>query len=693
MFALENNVNPKSEFPPMIRPILYTYTICCFLICNIAFAQGENNIWYFGRNVGLDFNNGQPAYVNNGRINTKEGCASACDPNGHLLFYTDGVRVYNRLHTFMHTNLNGSGDASQSAIIVPQPGDSNRYYIFTTDASSAGNFNGLNVSTIDMRLDGGLGRVTIANDPLLRTATEKLTSTLHCNGKDIWVIGADYSSSPGQFVAWLVTDTGISATPIVSPANVSFGILPNLEDCSGTMKISPDGDKLAVARRYHGLDVYNFDNSTGRVSDHNSLRSHTSSINRYYGVEFSPNGKLLYATKMNTIHQFDYLHTNASVVVATVIGRGIAEFGSLQLGPDNRLYISCTGQGGIDVIDNPNNVGTACSYIPDVITWQRTVLQYHQEYGLPQHVPSRIPGNIKPPSVLGNDTTLCLGQNVILNPPFSINATYRWQDGTTTPTYLVQDSGVFWVDIIRGNCTIRDSLVVDIIAIPDTVLGPDSLLCDNESVIVDAAISDANYLWDDGSTAAIRTLHHTKTYWLEIKIEQCSKRDSVEITYFDFSTSILGSDTAICKDSTLELDVSYQGATYLWHDDSTDPIRKVSTPGLYQVDVTHRCGTKSDTINVRQENCACTAYIPNAFTPNQDNLNEGITPVLNCEVNAYSFLVYNRWGQLVFSSKTIGETWNGYSNNTPIPTGIYTYTLSAQSEGKAIYIRGYINAL
>ena len=58
------------------------------------FAQKENNLWYFGKNAGMDFNSGKPVALSGGQINTEEGCASISDRNGHLLFYTDGITVW-----------------------------------------------------------------------------------------------------------------------------------------------------------------------------------------------------------------------------------------------------------------------------------------------------------------------------------------------------------------------------------------------------------------------------------------------------------------------------------------------------------------------------------------------------------------------------------------------------------------------
>ena len=104
-----------------------------FLSSTFLFAQGEANVWYFGENAGLDFNSGSPVSLNNGKLNTVEGCATISDNNGNLLFYTDGIIVYDRNHNIMQngTGLHGDPSSTQSALIVPKPLDPNIYFVFT----------------------------------------------------------------------------------------------------------------------------------------------------------------------------------------------------------------------------------------------------------------------------------------------------------------------------------------------------------------------------------------------------------------------------------------------------------------------------------------------------------------------------------------------------------------------------------
>ena len=168
-------------------------------------AQNEGNIWYFGENAGLDFNSGVPVSLSNGMLNTFEGCATISDNNGDLLFYTDGMTVYNRNHTIMPngTGLLGNSSSTQSGIIVKRPGSNTIYYIFTVDGVTGLN-GGFYYSEIDMALQAGFGDVNInKNIQLFPFACEKVTAILHQNGSDFFFFFSPDNS--GAYHSYLLT--------------------------------------------------------------------------------------------------------------------------------------------------------------------------------------------------------------------------------------------------------------------------------------------------------------------------------------------------------------------------------------------------------------------------------------------------------------------------------------------------------
>ena len=172
------------------------YTYIVLLIRSVGFAQKEGNIWYFGSGAGLDFNSGTAVSISGGQLNTLEGCASISDASGDLLFYTDGMTVYDRTHAVMMngTDLLGNNSSTQSAIIVKKPESDTIYYVFTVDGLT-GNNGGLSYSEIDLSLNGGLGAVTnLKNEVLFFYAAEKVTAIKHANGSDYWIIAPQHTT-------------------------------------------------------------------------------------------------------------------------------------------------------------------------------------------------------------------------------------------------------------------------------------------------------------------------------------------------------------------------------------------------------------------------------------------------------------------------------------------------------------------
>jgi gliding motility-associated-like protein len=346
-----------------------------FFFCTAINAQRETANWFFGVNVGLDFNSGTPTLLDDSQINTLEGCSTISDANGSLLFYTDGITVWNRMHEIMlnGTDLIGSFSSTQSSIIIPNPANSNIYYIFTTDVVDAYNpdtnqSNGFNYSIVNMTLNGGLGGVTDKNVNLMANTSEKVSATISSDG-NYWVV-THYINS---FHAFKVTGAGVNALPVISPTSHS---VPDYRNFRGNMKISPNGKKLAIAHAFFeptesgSLYLYDFNTTTGFVQGTTFLADDIS----FYGVEFSSNSSKLYASGKliigsfanMQIQQYDMQATDipsSKYIVHDYVQSQVVSSlaGSLQLGFDKRIYHSLPGN-KLSTINTPNLSGAACDF-------------------------------------------------------------------------------------------------------------------------------------------------------------------------------------------------------------------------------------------------------------------------------------------------------------------------------------------
>lgn len=394
----------------------FKYCIIFILLINYSFAQKEASYWYFGFNAGIDFSSGSPVALNNGSLFTVEGCASISDANGNLLFYTDGTRVWNKNHNQMPagTNLYGNSSSSQSAIIVPKPGAPEIYFIFTVDWS-AGEF-GLNYYTVDMNLDNGLGdvistnNIPTVNNLLSSPTSEKITAVKVLNEEAYWVI----SLKNGRFYVFKIDNNGVNSVPV--SGNDGYAIS---EDVRGYLKVSPDGTKLVSANMSSGTYLYDFDSSTGLITNEREVDL---SGAFGYGVEFSPSSKKLYVSTGNydiegnpaeeKLFQFnlDIDDVSQENINSTRIELHsyINQRAALQLGPDGKIYRAIDEQAYLGVINFPENIGTATFYQHNAISLDGRL----SGQGLPPFIQSFFVADINVQHVCYTDeTTFSINSN------------------------------------------------------------------------------------------------------------------------------------------------------------------------------------------------------------------------------------------------------------------------------------------
>jgi hypothetical protein len=352
--------------------------------CLNSLSQNQGNIWYFGDYAGVDFNSGYPVAITDGQFtnpppqNHLEGTSVISDSSGNLLFYTDGLQVWNKNHQVMPNGngLMGHASSTQSAIIVPAPEDPDRFfYIFTVGVAAAENVgDGLRFSKVDLCLDNGKGDIidTDKNILLMDSVPERLAVTRHANGNDYWIMVHKHDSN--EFWAYQLSAAGIVDTVVTAIGTIHN---VNIASSTGQMKFSPNGARLAIGTNnvLEILDVFDFDKSTGIVSNHLDLYLPNADHANIYGIEFSPDNTKLYANGHSTTGalysmfvQYDLtagslsdINNSMYIIYEDFVGQ--LGHNGLQLGPDNKIYlVSINDPGYLSVIANPNLSGAACDY-------------------------------------------------------------------------------------------------------------------------------------------------------------------------------------------------------------------------------------------------------------------------------------------------------------------------------------------
>jgi hypothetical protein len=367
------------------------------------------------------------------------------------------------------TGLLGGFSSTQSAIIVPLPNSSTIYYVFTCDQELS--TNGINYSIVDMTLNGGFGAVTSKNLPLAPwIMSEKICAVKHCNNRDVWVIVKGWLVN--TFTAWLVTPSGITVSVASNVGYTPIVIGGAGGAKQGVLKANAQGNRLAAA--YYGagrIEVYPFNNSTGMVS----APTNVDLFPGFYGLEFSPNGRFLYAsTNPGNLYQYDLCNSFQRYTVATAG----AFMGSLQNAIDGKMYIARgVGNTFFAAVNNPNVQGAACGFVLNSVSNGAS----NTNFGLPNFISSYFK---PPPPQFTYSTNGCLG--VILGAPTIQTTCYNpqtftisWQSplgNSITTSPIFSSSGPHQVSmIVNYGCsadTVTQTVFTGLAPLPSAIGGP-----------------------------------------------------------------------------------------------------------------------------------------------------------------------------------------------------------------------------
>lgn len=296
--------------------------------------------------------------------------------------------------------------------------------------------------------------------------------------------------------------------------------------------------------------------------------------------------------------------------------------------------------------------------------------------------------NLPPIVNLGNDTTLCEGESIILDVA-NANATYLWQDNSIDSIFNVTQSGTYWVEATLNSCIKSDTIIVNYNPFPIVDLGADTVLCQGEILKLDATIPNATYLWQNNSTNSILNVTQQGVYWLEVTLENCSASDTILVNYKPKPTIDLGLDGEICTNDTLVLVATTPNATYLWQDYSTSSIFQVTQPGEYWVEVTLNECSVIDYITYLLK-CEANLDIPNVFTPNGDGINDYFVHVKSDGIMSMHTIIVNRWGNVVFETDDLLINWDGQNVND----GTYFWILEyVDLNGALNKLHGFVNVM
>ncbi|NJN26485.1 MAG: PKD domain-containing protein [Cyclobacteriaceae bacterium] len=517
------------------------FLILCF---GDSYAQDfSRHNWFFGNSqYGILFNksDNEPNQTSLQALPYGNAASAvASDPvSGDLLFYTDGQQVFDASHATMSPGitLNGNASANQGVAISPVPGNPDQYYIFTNTASSpiAGS---LEMAIVDMTAIGNaippaapLGVIS-APVPILPGLTVNpgmMVFTYGNNPKTYAMLVQD--AATGEFKLYQIGAGGpVLVKTIASPGNLEAANF-SFHQPSGQIAVSPhnQGANIQILQFDPTVDTLAFVREIPN-SANNDTAGHA-----IYDVEFSPDGNILFVSRYGDmvqageLYRYDLNNPTASLDKVNP-GNLYRSFG-LQTGPDGRLYhlYQQTNGGSIQVgrIVNPNDT------LASNIIYQPVPLGNNNFNGrqFPSFSPAA-PIVFSPNTFEVVNATTCERTPTKFYPNFDPPASFHlWdfgdpgvQDNTSNlvaPLHTYSAPGTYQVRLIAGVAGSIDTTfqVVEVIAMPDSVdLGQDTVICPNESLVLDAGGNWQLYRWSNnetGQTITVDSSNATGDFWV-----------------------------------------------------------------------------------------------------------------------------------------------------------------------------------
>lgn len=319
------------------------------------------------------------------------------------------------------------------------------------------------------------------------------------------------------------------------------------------------------------------------------------------------------------------------------------------------------------------------------------------------------------------DTTICRGDTIQLR-AVSDGLQYSWSPALQFINPLVQNPFAFTnnvmtnyqVTAVIGGCSATDNVIITTVPYPIVNAGADFFICFNTVAQLNGMTNGSSWRWSPANLVSnpgilnpISYPPRTTSYVLTaFDTKGCPKpsRDTVIVTVLPKMKVSAGRDTAVIVGQQLQLTATgginyeWMPPTYLSAADIPNPIAVFPGPSTgirYKVIAFNQQGCKDSAhliIKVFKTNPM--VFVPSAFTPNNDGRNDILRPIAAGIADIDYFSIYNRWGQLVFTTKVNGKGWDGNINGVLQSTGTFVWSVQATDyTGKTYFQKGTVTLI
>lgn len=305
-------------------------------------------------------------------------------------------------------------------------------------------------------------------------------------------------------------------------------------------------------------------------------------------------------------------------------------------------------------------------------------------------------------NLLPDTVGICFGDSALLQANFIAapkNTTYRWitPDGIKDffKSISAKKQGRYSIRVKTGNVTYADSTYVKYYPKPKLNFS-DTSICNTTLAVLDAKNAGAKYLWSTDETSQRIKIESQGKYWVKVNNRGCAASDTFMVLFNQGATPNFGTEVTFCmSDENKVLSIkNVPGTRVQWSNGATTNSIVPTKQGYYWVKTqSMMCGTKTDSVFVKLKACDCEILIPNSFTPNEDDKNDYFFPVLPCEYSSYTFTVYDRWSNPVFTTNNINGKWDGRFKGNLCPDDVYVYVIETveKNSGKKMVRNGQVS--
>jgi gliding motility-associated-like protein len=604
-------------------------------------------------------------------LNLQGAAGMVYGPDGRLAFASDGKKIFSGLDDSEILMEDGSvypgltSVPSQGVVIVPKNScnecQHHQYYLFTVNPT-----NGLlSYSIIDTRFNDKKGAIVATNIPVVMPVEERISVTPNADETGFVLYANSLDGSGFQTIT--IDSNGVSVVPQAVGNTPDPGYV-----ASGQATVSPNNRLMArgtVIGNKNYVEIFDIDANTSQLLNPRLIDIGVDAPPTIYGVAFSNNSDVLYVSvsgdpllgQESQLIQLNLLAGTEADITAElkIIDRSsVYQFGAVQLGPiggdgSKLIYLSILDQNFVPYIQRPDLLGD-----PATIGYSNT------------------PASATKGITVFGTTKLGL--------PTVVKAVPQQESDGLSASY-------------DGNCYKSPTILT---------VNP----------ICDPLKSEFTWMFEDGSEQKGEQISYTfpKLGWNTFKIKvvifnksplekivnnktinslletECLERIFVDSIYikpspilklppFEYLCVVEGERKLIGPAT-----VGGKGFEYDWQTsvgtslNSPDSAYNFALPGLYLLDVENDLGCLTSSKITILEGCEPRIFIPDAFTPNGDAIND-LLDIHDAHIIEPELQIFNRWGEVVFTTDNLDIRWDGKFKGQYFGNQLYTYTLKYKS--------------